>query len=121
MHPSSRRLVPTTFATCLVVGLVFTSITAVFAQAGTTRLMVFAASSLTEAFEAIATGFEAAHPGVEVDLNFGGSSILATQIVQGAPADVFASADQPRMAVVVDAGLTASTPRVFAGNVQVGS
>ena len=56
-------------------------------------LTVFAASSLTEAFEEIASAFEKQY-GVEVLLSFGGSSTLATQITQGAPADVFASADE---------------------------
>lgn len=53
---------------------------------------VFAAASLTEAFEEIAGDFEAANPGVDVVLNFGGSASLANQIAEGAPADVFASA-----------------------------
>lgn len=53
---------------------------------------VFAASSLTEAFDEIALAFEAENPGVDIVLNFGGSSTLATQIDEGAPADVFASA-----------------------------
>ena len=78
------------------------------------ELTVFAASSLTEAFEEIATAFEAQH-GVRVLLSFGGSSTLATQIGQGAPADVFASADEDQMRVVVDEGLTASALQ-FAGN-----
>lgn len=86
------------------------------AQGGDQRLVVFAASSLTESFESIAAAFEASHEGVEVDLSFGGSSTLSTQIVQGAPADVFASADELRMAVVVDAGLVEGAPRTFAGN-----
>lgn len=119
MHPTRRRLAPIAVAACLALLLVLPSFTPALAQAGTTRLTVFAASSLTEAFEAIATGFEAAHPGVEVTLGFGGSSTLATQIVQGAPADVFASADEVRMKVVVDAGLTSGPPRAFAGNVLV--
>lgn len=53
---------------------------------------VFAAASLTAAFEEIAGDFEAANPGVDVVLNFGGSASLANQIAEGAPADVFASA-----------------------------
>jgi molybdate transport system substrate-binding protein len=55
-------------------------------------LVVFAATSLTDAFNKIATQFEAANPGVNVKFNYNGSSTLATQITQGAPADVFASA-----------------------------
>jgi molybdate transport system substrate-binding protein len=53
---------------------------------------VFAAASLTEAFDEIALAFEAENPGVDVVLNFGGSNALATQIDEGAPADAFASA-----------------------------
>ena len=57
-------------------------------------LSIFAASSLTEVFTDLATEFEAVHLGVTVDLQFAGSSILAAQIDQGAPADLFASADR---------------------------
>ena len=78
-------------------------------------LSVFAASSLTEAFAEIATVFEAEHSGVKVQLNFDGSSTLATQITQGAPADVFASADEDQLQTVVDAGL-ADQPTLFATN-----
>ncbi len=77
-------------------------------------LTVFAASSLTEAFNEMAGAFEAANPGVNVDLNFAGSSTLSTQILQGAPADVFASADVRQMEAV--AGEVTGTPRRFAGN-----
>lgn len=66
---------------------------------------VFAAASLSEAFEEIADAFTAEHPGVTVTLSFGGSSGLATQLVQGAPADVFASANTQTMEQVVDEGL----------------
>ncbi len=76
---------------------------------------MFAASSLTEAFEEIASVFEG-QEGVEVLLSFDGSSTLATQIVEGAPADVFASADGNQMQVVVDEGLTVGEPQIFTGN-----
>ncbi|BDZ55170.1 molybdate ABC transporter substrate-binding protein [Agromyces marinus] len=76
---------------------------------------VFAAASLTEPFEELATRFEAEHPGVEVALNFGGSGGLAEQIVSGAPADVFAAAAEPPMGVVAGAGL-AIDPTLFATN-----
>lgn len=65
-------------------------------------LTVFAASSLTDVFGDIAAAFEAAHPGVDVTLQFAGSSRLATQINAGASADVFAAADE-RTATQVDA------------------
>lgn len=77
---------------------------------------VLGASSLTEAFTALAHRFEAAHPGVRVRTSFAASSELAAQVRQGAPADVFASADTVNMAEVRDAHDTVGTPRVFARN-----
>src|SRR5262245_28767808 len=72
-------------------------------------ITVFAAASLTEAFRTIGKDFETAHPGTKVDFNFAGSSTLARQIIEGAPADVFASADDENMKKVVDAGDVAGT------------
>lgn len=83
-------------------------------------VQIYAAASLTAAFDELAAEFEAEHPDIDVlPIAYGGSSTLATQIVEGAPADVFASADEPNMATVVDAGLGASTPTVFASNTLV--
>src|SRR6476661_4772310 len=62
------------------------------------------------------TVFEAEHPGTSVALSFAGSSDLASQISQGAPADVFASADTANMKKVQDAGLADGTPENFATN-----
>jgi molybdate transport system substrate-binding protein len=76
---------------------------------------VFAAASLGDVFAAIEEEFTAANPGVTVVVNFGGSSGLAEQIVQGAPADVFAAASPETMTTVADAGLAAD-PAVFASN-----
>jgi molybdate transport system substrate-binding protein len=74
-------------------------------SAGVTgTVAVFAAASLTESFTQIGKDFEAANPGVKVMFNFAGSSALATQINQGAPADVFASASPTNMKTVTDAG-----------------
>lgn len=67
-------------------------------------LTVMAAASLTEAFTEIGQKFEAENPGVTVVFNFAGSQTLAQQIVEGAPADVFASANQKQMQVVIDGG-----------------
>ncbi len=78
---------------------------------------VFAAASLTEVFTDLGARLEADHRGLEVRFNFAGSSALATQIGQGAPADVFASANAGQMAVVTDAGLADGDPEVFASNV----
>ena len=77
---------------------------------------VFAAASLSEAFRTIAKDFEAAHPGTKVEFNFAGSSTLARQILEGAPADVFASADDENMKKVVDAGDIAGVPKSFVHN-----
>jgi molybdate transport system substrate-binding protein len=76
---------------------------------------VFAAASLTESFTTLAARFEAAHPGVQVKLNFGASSALALQIVQGAPADVFASASATNMTQVIEAKAAAGST-TFARN-----
>ena len=81
----------------------------------TTQVTVFAAASLTGTFDELARSFEGAHPGTEVTLVLGGSAGLATQIVNGAPADVFASAASAHMATVVEAGF-AQAPTPFASN-----
>jgi molybdate transport system substrate-binding protein len=82
-----------------------------------TTLTVYAAASLTSTFEEIADDFEAEHDGVEVELSFGGSSDLVTQIQEGAGADVFASADTANMDKLVDADLAGADPQDFATNV----
>lgn len=78
------------------------------------RLTVFAASSLTDAFEELATAFEEQQGDVEVRLNFASSSTLATQIIEGAPADVFASANVAQMMRVEET--TRNQPVIFARN-----
>ena len=77
---------------------------------------VFAAASLTASFNAIGTAFQAAHPGVTIKFNFGGTPTLVTQIEQGASADVLASADTTNMDKLKTDGFTAGTPQVFAHN-----
>lgn len=79
-------------------------------------ITVFAAASLTAAFTEIGEAFMAEHPDAEVVFNFAASSELVTQIGEGAPADVFASADQNNMTKLTDAGDNASEPVVFATN-----
>ena len=89
------------------------------ADALTGEVTIFAAASLAVAFDEIAAQFEQAYPGVDVrPISYDGSSTLATQIVEGAPADVFASADEETMASVVEAGLAAE-PALFATNTLV--
>ncbi len=79
-------------------------------------ITVAAATSLTGAFTEIADDFSAANPSVEVNLTFGSSSTLATQIIEGAPADVYASADEANMARLTGDDLIAGTPAIFARN-----
>lgn len=81
--------------------------------AGQREINVFAAASLTEAFTEIGADFTAAHPDVKVTFNFAGSNDLVTQIRQGAPADVLATAD---IATMDDAGALVRDPRPFAAN-----
>jgi len=80
-------------------------------------ITVFAAASLKATFTDLAAAFETEHPGTTVTLNFAGSSDLVTQITEGAPADVFASADTKNMAKLTDAALQAADPVDFATNV----
>jgi molybdate transport system substrate-binding protein len=80
-------------------------------------LHVFAAASLTDAFTEIGKNFEMANPGVTVSFNFAGSQALRTQIQEGAPADVFASASETEMDTLVTGGYVAEgTPQIFLNN-----
>ena len=86
------------------------------ASAEDTTLQVFAAASLQEPFEELAQQFEARNEGVDVQLNFAGSSTLVEQIQQGAPADVFASANTSNMDKLVEADLHGAEPVDFTSN-----
>jgi len=86
---------------------------------GGETLRVFAASSLTGAFNDIARAFEAENPEVEVELDFGGSQRLRSQLEFGAKADVFASADSIQMDLLVAADLVSGAPADFASNALV--
>jgi molybdate transport system substrate-binding protein len=79
-------------------------------------LTVFAAASLTDVFTSLGNQLEKDNPGLQVTFNFAGSDALAAQITQGAPADVFASANTAQMKVVTDAG-QATASKVFAENI----
>lgn len=79
-------------------------------------ITVFAAASLKSTFTELGAQLEAANPGTTVSFNFAGSSDLVAQLAQGAPADVFASADENNMAKAVDGGLVAGDPVDFATN-----
>lgn len=107
----------------LLFGLLFVAVGCVPRQpsvpgaASSTTLTVFAAASLTDAFNEIGKNFEAAHPGVKVVFNFAGSQQLAQQLGQGAPADVFASANGKQMDVVIKAGrIISGTAHTFVRN-----
>jgi molybdate transport system substrate-binding protein len=81
------------------------------------ELTVFAAASLTEAFQALGRTFEAAHPPVKIRFNFGGSQQLVLQIIQGAKADIFAPANMKQMNTAVSSGLVdTNLLKIFARN-----
>ena len=80
------------------------------------EITVFAAASLTESFDAMAKQYQKKYPDVDVRFSYDASSNLATQINQGAPADVFASADADNLQKTIDAGTVTPPPVVFAKN-----
>jgi molybdate transport system substrate-binding protein len=80
------------------------------------KIMVFAAASLKQTFTDIGEQFKTENPGASVEFSFAGSSDLVTQLTQGAPADVFASADTKNMDKAAQAGLLAGDPVNFASN-----
>lgn len=82
------------------------------------KLAIFAAASLRDVFSVMARDFERSHPDVEITFNFAGSQELRSQLEHGAPADVFASADQRHMSDLVRAG-RAADPVLFARNEPV--
>jgi molybdate transport system substrate-binding protein len=83
----------------------------------TAELVVYAASSLSDTYTTLGKSFEATHPGITVKFSFDGSSTLVDQLKQGAPADVFASADRPNMDKATTANLMSGTPALFATNI----
>ncbi|MWV59375.1 molybdate ABC transporter substrate-binding protein [Rathayibacter sp. VKM Ac-2754] len=117
---SARAIAAVVLAGAATLGLAACSTATPTATDGDPRgsITVFAAASLTSTFTELADEFEAANPGVTVDLTFAGSSDLVTQITEGAPADVVATADEKNMAKLTDGGLVdASAPVDFATNV----
>jgi len=80
------------------------------------ELLVSAAASLTDAFAEMESAFEDANPDVDVLRNFGSSSALREQILEGAPADVFASANTSNMDQVAEAGELAGAAEIFVTN-----
>lgn len=111
----SARRTPAPFALVAVVLL----LTAGSGEAARrTPLRVFAAASLRESFEALGREFEGAHPEIQVEFEFAGTAVLRAQIERGAPADVFASADESHAHALAADDLIES-PRVFAHNRMV--
>jgi molybdate transport system substrate-binding protein len=80
------------------------------------NITVFAAASLTDAFNAVGTAFTQVYPQAKATFSYDASSTLVNQITQGAPADLFASADQANMTKLTNAGLNGAPPQVFATN-----
>ena len=122
-HRARSHLRGPYLATCVALALALTACTVEPAPTPTSSpsglsgdLTVFAAASLTASFTELATAFTAGNPGVIVNpISFDGSATLATQINEGAPVDVFASADQANMDKV--SALVNGTATVFARNV----
>lgn len=86
----------------------------------TGELTIFAAASLSGAFDELATQFEQQHPDVDVlPISYDGSSVLAKQLIEGAAADVFASADEANMAKVTDEGLADDAPAFATNTMQM--
>ncbi|MGA1828479.1 molybdate ABC transporter substrate-binding protein [Microbacterium sp.] len=125
MNTPTRRALGALIAAAVTVGLAGCASAAPTASPTSTAtkdslegsITVFAAASLKGTFTELAEWFEAAHPATRVELNFAGSADLVTQITEGAPADVFASADEKNMAKLTDAGLIDGEPVDFATNV----
>ncbi len=115
MHPTLTRFLTT---------LTFIATLGVLAacQSGATPVVprtitVLAAASLSDAFQEMIPAFTKAHPGVSIQMTFGNSTALAQQIVEGAPADVYASAGDPQMQTVVESGrVAADSPQPFLKN-----
>lgn len=105
---------------CACGGAAAPRITSPAASASTTplsgTLSIFAAASLTGSFNALAAEFTKQHPALRITPNYAGSSGLVAQIIQGADADIFASADQANMRKLIDAKLNTGDPRIFATN-----
>jgi molybdate transport system substrate-binding protein len=112
----ARFVVPVHMLVVTLFAVLVLSFASMPAHAQTTTLTVFAAASLTNAFTELGTAFAVATPGVEVIYNFAGSSSLVAQLREGAPADVFASANLRQMVNAQEAGRIGGEARTFARN-----
>lgn len=114
-----RRRIRRDLAYRLITVILVVSAAGPLAHGGSTEsgtVTVLAAASLGQAFRAMATEFESRHPGTTVTTSFAGSPTLVRQIREGAPADVFAAADEASMARVAEFDGLAGAPRIFARN-----
>jgi len=102
------RLIVTTFVLCIVIACSDSSVE--------DELLVSAAASLTDAFGEVESAFEEENPDVDVVLNLGSSSALREQVLEGAPADVFASANTSNMDQVAQAGELSGEAEIFVTN-----
>jgi len=109
----------TAWRTLVVAGLVAMLLGSACGPVYDDEITVYAAASLRDAFTEIAREFEETRPNTRVVLNFAGSQVLRAQIQRGAPADVFASADEVHAQELSAAGLLATSPRAFAENALV--
>jgi len=113
---NKKKLVPALLCAVLCM-LAVTACGCTTTETQSKKLTIFAAASLTGAFNETAQAFQANNSGVTIVFNYAGSNALATQIKQGAYVDVFASADLKNMKTVQDAGLmNSSSVKVFAQN-----
>ncbi len=112
---STVRLIPLLSALALLAACGSSSTTG--SSGPPVTLHVFAAASLTDAFNQIGNDYHKIHPNVTLSFNYAGSQQLAEQITMGAPADVFASANATQMQVIVTGGeIAASSPQTFVKN-----
>lgn len=114
-----RSRVPAGLATTLLLGCLTACGPASVPGQDATSIVVFAAASLRAVFTSIGEQFRADNPGAAVTFSFAGSSELATQLLQGAHADVFASADTTQLDRVAKAGMLAGDATTFAANTLV--
>lgn len=103
----------------LLIVLTAAALTACGGTGERSSLVVFAAASLAGAFDEVGAAFEAAHPDADVHFSFAASSALREQILEGAPADLYASANTANMEMVAAAGATARPPVPFARNAML--
>jgi molybdate transport system substrate-binding protein len=109
-----RKLAAAALTALVGLGLAVSGCSSPAAVNGT--VTVYAAASMQPTFDALKTTFEAKYPGTKVTFNYAGSQALATQLKEGASADVFVSANDAQMKVVTDAGLASGESKVFATN-----